>query len=101
MKIFGHPIHIMLIHFPSALFPMDLACSAIFLYTKDASFTTASFYSMAGGVMLGWLAVIFGVFDLLNVFKNKPAAMKKALWHGGINSTVVLAYTILAFLQYK
>ena len=101
MKILGHPVHIMLIHFPSALFPMDLVCSAISYYSGDSSFTEASFYAMSGGVILGWIAVIFGTFDLLNVFEKKPEAMNKALVHGCINVTVVIIYTVLAYIQYK
>jgi uncharacterized membrane protein len=101
MKIFGHPIHFMLIHFPSALFPMDLACSALANYTGAAPLLSASYYALIGGVMLGWLAIVAGTFDLLTVLKNKPGSMKKALIHGAIHTTVLLAYTVLAFLAYK
>jgi len=101
MKILGHPVHIMLIHFPSALFPMDLACSIINQYTGRAGFLEASYYAMCGGTLLGWLAIGFGLFDLIKVYQNKPAAMKYALIHGGINGTVILIYTILTFIQYK
>ncbi len=51
--------------------------------------------------MLGWLAIVFGTFDLMSVFEKKPAAMKKALLHGCINTTVVSVYTVLAYLQYR
>ena len=101
MKILGHPIHIMLIHFPSALFPMDLACSIINNYTGRSGFLEASFYAMCGGTVLGWLAMVFGLFDLLKLYQNKPAVMKYALIHGGINGTVVLIYTMLTFIQFK
>lgn len=101
MKIFGHPLHIMLIHFPSALFPMEFACSAINYYTKNPSFAEASFYAMSGGTMLGWLAVVFGAFDLIGIFEKKPEVMQKALLHGGINILVVIVYTVLTYLQYK
>lgn len=101
MKVFGHPIHIMLIHFPTALLPMELVFSAINHFNKDASFLDASFYTMSTGVILGWLAIVFGTFDLLNIFENKPEVMNKALVHGGINTAVITAYTILAYIQYK
>jgi uncharacterized membrane protein len=101
MKLFGHPVHIMLIHFPSALFPMDFVCAAIGYYTNKPSFTDASFYAMSGGVVLGWLAIIFGTFDLLNVVKNKPGAVKNVLIHGCINTMVIVIYTVLAYKQYK
>jgi uncharacterized membrane protein len=101
MKILGHPIHIMLIHFPSALLPMDLACSALGYYTGNSSFTDASFFAMAGAVLFGSLAIITGTFDLLGLIEGKPHALKKALIHGGINATVIIAYSILAFRAWK
>jgi len=101
MKIFGHPVHMMLIHFPSALFPMDIVCSIINYYTGKSGFVEASFYAMCGGTLVGWLAMGFGVFDLLKVYESKPSVMKYALIHGGINGTVIMIYTILTFIQYK
>ena len=101
MKLFGHPIHVMLIHFPSALFPMDLVCSALFLYTGDSSFTTASFYAVAGGVGLGWLAIAMGAMDLIGVSERHPDVLKKALIHGLLNTTMVLVYTVFSYSAYK
>src|SRR5690554_5581172 len=101
MKVFGHPIHIMLIHFPTALLPMELVFSIINYFNKDMSFLDASFYSMSAGVILGWAAIVFGAFDLINIFENKPKVMNKALVHGGVNTLVIIIYTILAYIQYK
>jgi uncharacterized membrane protein len=101
MKIFGHPVHIMLIHFPSALFPMDLVCSFIAYYFGIVSFVNASFYAMFGGVVLGGFAIITGTFDLLHVMKEKPSAMKKVLVHGGINTIVILGYAVLTAIAFK
>lgn len=101
MKLFGHPLHIMLIHFPSALLPMDLFCYAVYFYTGQTSFAFASFYALAGGVMLGWAAVLFGALDLIKIPADKPQALKKALLHAGINISVILVYTVLAWMAYK
>lgn len=101
MKLFGHPIHLMFIHFPAAFFPMDFVCSLIYRYTGVQSFADASFYAMSGGAMLGWIAVIFGTFDLLTVLEKQPDVMKKALLHGGINIVVIMVYSVLAYAQYK
>jgi uncharacterized membrane protein len=101
MKILGHPVHIMLIHFPSALLPMDLICSLFAYYTGNLFFTHAAYLAMAGGVGLGALAIITGTFDLISVAENKPLALKKALIHGGINSTVIIAYSLFLFQAYK
>lgn len=100
MKILGHPVHIMLIHFPSALLPMDLICSALGYYTGNTSFTDASFFALAGGAVFGCLAVVTGTFDLIGLME-KPLAMKRALIHGGINATVIIVYAVLAFRAWK
>lgn len=101
MKIFGHPVHLMLIHFPSALLPMDLACSAACYYTGEPSFGMASFYAMCGAVVLGWAAVAAGAFDLIAVSEQKPTALQKALVHGSVNTAVIIAYSLLAYRAYR
>jgi len=101
MKIFGHPVHIMLIHFPTALLPMDLACSLIYYFTKNTSFTDASFYALCGGVLMGWLAAALGALDLLAIRDRKPDVLKLAMVHGCLNVTVIMVYSFLAFAQYK
>lgn len=101
MKLFGHPLHVMLIHFPSALFPMDFVCAAIAFYTGNILFAHASFFALAGGAVLGWCAVLAGLFDLQHVMERHPNAMKKALVHGGINTTVLIAYSVLAGVAFK
>ncbi|GAC1533796.1 MAG: hypothetical protein NVS3B15_14510 [Sediminibacterium sp.] len=56
---------------------------------------------MAGGVLLGAGAVITGTFDLIGVANNQPAVLKKVLIHGGVNTTVVIAYSILTYMAFK
>lgn len=100
MKLFGHPIHLMLIHFPAALFPMEIVCYYIYYTNGDISFAYASFYAMVGGVLPGWLAIITGAIDLIMI-KDNGALQAKALIHGAINTIVVLSYTIIALMFYK
>lgn len=80
---------------------MDLACSILFLYLGNPTFISAGFYAMTGGVVLGWLAILTGALDLIHIYRERPDAMKKALLHGSINSIVVCAYTVFAFIQFK
>ncbi len=100
MKFLGHPIHLMLIHFPSALFPMELVCYFIYFESGNTSFQYASFYAMIGGVVLGWVAIITGVTDLIMIKANNTA-LAEAFMHGFINSTVVFTYTVLAYIVYS
>jgi len=101
MKLFGHPLHIMLIHFPSALFPMDFVCSLIAYCTGIKPFAEAAFYALTGGSVLGWLAIMAGTFDLIHIMNNKPSAMKNALIHGGINTAVLIAFSAIAYVTFQ
>jgi uncharacterized membrane protein len=101
MKIFGHPVHMMLVHFPSALIPMDLACSIIYHFTGMASFAYASYYSMIGASALGCLAIITGAFDLLALIGKDKRILNKALIHGGINLVVLLFYIAVSYIQFR
>ena len=89
MKLLGHPIHLMLIHFPAALFPMELVCYYIYYTNHDTSFSYTSFYAMIGGVILGSLSIITGAIDLIGI-KDNGGLQAKALIHGSVNTTVVL-----------
>lgn len=99
MKIFRHPLHVMLIHFPTALLPMDLILSYLFYSTGNESYGTAAFYCLVGGVALGLLAGITGLIDLIMI-KDK-SAMAAALIHGGINLTAILVFSVFAYKSWN
>jgi uncharacterized membrane protein len=101
VKILGHPVHLMLIHFPAALFPAELIFYYIYYRTGSASFGNASFYAMCVGAIAGWLAIITGAIDLITIEENQGEAKAKAWIHGSINGTVVFAYSILAYMLYN
>lgn len=101
MKILGHPVHIMLIHFPSALFPMDLLGSWLGCRLGDPAFTNAAFFAGAAGVMIGWAAGLFGALDLLRVSREQPASVKKGLLHAGTSITVLAGFTLLVYRSWK
>ena len=50
---------------------------------------------------MGWLAVITGTLDLAGLVEDKPLAVKKALIHGSINTTVLIGYSVLAYIAFK
>ena len=99
MKFLGHPIHVMLIHFPTALLPMDLVLSYLFYRTGNESFGAAAFYCLMGGVALGLVAGITGLIDLVGI-KDKTT-MAAALVHGAINLTAILVFSVFAYRGWK
>jgi uncharacterized membrane protein len=101
MKIFGHPLHMMLIHFPTALLPMDALFSFLAYYNKDSSFLLPAYYCLIAGVVGGGLALITGLIDLLLIKKDDKAAIATALIHGFINGMVLIFYGIFAYRSWQ
>jgi uncharacterized membrane protein len=100
VRIFGHPVHVMLVHFPVALWPAHwvIHCLAGRL---PAGATTIAFGLLAAGTVFGWLALFAGAADLLRVQAEGSARrLKLGLIHGGVNGTVLLLFTAAAAAEY-
>ena len=97
MKLFGHPVHPLLIHFPTALLPMDLLLSILHYTRNDESFGLAGLYCLSAGIVAGLLAIITGVADLLSIPKDNKAAWAQGLYHGAINTTIILVFAALTY----
>jgi uncharacterized membrane protein len=101
MKLAGHPVHVMVIHFPAALLPGDLLLSFLGYYYRQPEFARAGFYCATGGVLIGCLAILTGVFDLVAIPKSNKEALATGLTHGFINGLVIFVYGILAWKTWK
>jgi uncharacterized membrane protein len=101
MKFAGHPIHTMIIHFPTALLPMDLVLSLLGSYYHQPSFTSAGLYCLFGGVASGILALLSGIIDLLTLPEEKKNAFSAGMTHGLINGSILLIYILIAYKALK
>jgi uncharacterized membrane protein len=101
MKFAGHPIHVMVIHFPAALLPMELGLSALAYYHSNTSFSQAAFYCLLAGVAIGLLAMLTGLIDLVRIPKEEKEALGTGLVHGFINGVIILTYAIFAYRAWK
>jgi uncharacterized membrane protein len=101
MKFLGHPIHTMIIHFPTALLPMDLVMSFLYYKTGNASFGSAAFYCVLGAVAIGILAMLTGLIDLIGFKPEQKPALGTGLLHGFINGTVIIIYGVIAYKGWK
>lgn len=92
-KAFGHPIHPMLIVFPLGLFIAAVVCDIIYLINDVSFFPVVSYYNIAGGIIGGLLAAVFGFRDWLAI----PAgtrAKRIGLLHGLGNVVLVVLFLI-------
>jgi uncharacterized membrane protein len=97
-KLLGHPIHPMLIVFPLGLLATATAFDIVGLSKADSSWFGISFWMIAGGVIGGLLAAVFGLIDWLAI-PSGTRAKAIGLWHGVGNVLVVLLFTVSWFLR--
>ena len=96
-KLLGHPIHPMLIVLPLGMFIAAVVFDAIFIWRDSLAFSLGAYWNIAGGILGGLLAAIFGLIDWLAI----PAgtrAKRIGLLHGALNVLVILAFAV-AWLQ--
>lgn len=101
MKLLGHPIHPLMIHFPTALLPMDFVLSLLSHLKNDPSFSLAGFYCLFGGVLFGFAALLTGLIELIYIPKTNKQALATGLYHGFVNGIVILVFAVMAYQGWK
>jgi uncharacterized membrane protein len=97
-KLFGHPIHPMLIVFPLGLLATAVIFDIIYLATRNPDLAAVSYYMIAAGGVGGLLAAIFGFIDWL-ALPNNSRAKNIGLWHGLGNVVIVVLFAISWLLR--
>src|ERR1044072_6321067 len=81
MKLFGHPVHPMLVVFPVGLFATAVVFDILYLRSGNEVIHTVSYYMIAAGILGALLAPIFGFIACLGLPANSRAK-KIGGWHG-------------------
>lgn len=95
MRLFGHPLHPMLVVFPLGLLITSLIFDIIYLGTGDGVWTNIAEYMIGAGVLGGLLAALPGFIDWLAI----PAGTRAkaiGLWHA-VGNVVVLVLFIISW----
>ncbi len=96
----SHPLHMMLVHFPSALYPFSLLMELLGWYYDDAIYCNAALFALMGGVAGGILAVFSGAVELVKI-KPDTKAWNIALWHAGLNILWLIVFGILLAIRFR
>lgn len=99
-RLFDHPIHVMLVHFPIACFPAALLFDILGMLLQDSTLFLASFYVILLGLALGVPASFFGFLDYVKL-GDRPQAFTKATWHGGMQFLVLVIFGMIAGIKYQ
>ena len=97
-KLFGHPIHQMLIVFPLGLLATSLFFDIIALVTNNGALMRAAWYMIAAGIISGLIAAVFGLIDFLGIPHN-TRAKRIATMHGAGNVIVVALFAVSWLLR--
>lgn len=96
-KLFGHPVHPMLIVFPLGLLSTAVVFDLLYLATGNEDLAIFSFWAIAAGVIGGLAAAVFGAWDYLAIPEG-TRAKRIGLVHGGGN-VVVTALFVISWLM--
>jgi uncharacterized membrane protein len=98
VKLLGHPIHPMLIVLPLGLFIAAVVFDAVYMWRGSPAFAAAAYWNIAGGIVGGLLAAVFGLIDWFAI-PGGTRAKRIGLLHGGTNVAVVLIFALVWFMR--
>ena len=100
MRLFGHPVHVMLVHFPIALWPAHWGFHLLAGRLPAGLAGVAGFWLLAVGTAIGWLAAVAGSMDLFALSQARDQKAFAGAWrHGAVNGSVLLGFTVLLGLE--
>jgi uncharacterized membrane protein len=91
VKFLGHPVHPMLIVLPLGLFIAGVVFDALYMWRGNPTFGAVGYWNIAGGIIGGLLAAVFGLVDWLAI-PSGTRAKRIGLLHGVTNVLVVAAF---------
>lgn len=98
VKLFGHPVHPMLIPFPLGLLGTAVLFDLIATFGDWDSLARAAFYMIAAGILSGLLAAVFGAIDWLAI-PSGTRARRIGLLHGSGNVLIVVLFSVAWLLR--
>jgi uncharacterized membrane protein len=96
-RLFGHPIHQMLVVFPLGLLATAVIFDVIRMVT-DAQLGVTSYRMIEAGIVFGLVAAVFGFVDWLGI-PARTRAKTIGAWHGIGNVVVVGLFAISWWLR--
>jgi nitrite reductase/ring-hydroxylating ferredoxin subunit/uncharacterized membrane protein len=97
-KLFGHPVHPALAHFPIGLFLLSLLLDLLGALSNDPLLVRAANYAMASGLGMALIAAIPGLVDYIDIRQDHPAK-KVGTLHLVLNLVAVVLFVINLWLR--
>jgi len=97
-KLFGHPIHQMLVIFPAGLLATSVVFDIVHRASGSQAMAMVAHYLIVAGIVGAALAAPFGLIDWLSIPRNTRARALGA-WHGSGNLVVVALFVASLLLR--
>jgi uncharacterized membrane protein len=97
-RLFGHPVHQMLIVFPLGLLTTAIIFDVIHLATGTPLWSIISYWMIAAGIIGGLVAAVFGATDWWGI-PSGTRAYRLGLLHGLGNVCVVALFAVSWWLR--
>jgi uncharacterized membrane protein len=97
-KLFGHPIHPMLIPFPLGLLATSVVFDIIHRLTGNEPWAEVAYWMIVAGIIGGLAAAPFGWIDWFAI-PDGTRAKAIGLWHGVGNVFVLVLFAVSWFLR--
>lgn len=97
-KLFGHPIHQMLIVLPLGLLTGVLLFDALYLIAGGDEWRVVAYWLIPAGVLAGLLAAVFGLIDWTKI-PRATRAKRIGVLHGLGNVVVVALFAVSWFMR--
>lgn len=97
-KLLGHPIHPMLVVLPLGLFIAAVVFDVLFIWQESPTFSLVAYWNIAGGIVGGLLAAVFGFIDWLAI-PGGTRAKRIGLFHGAANFIVLVLFAACWWLR--
>ena len=77
------------------------SCLFLRIIIRIAPYCRQHFSAWRGGVLIGLVAIVTGIIDLLMIPKHEKPAFATAVIHGFINTTVLLFFGIFVYRSWQ
>lgn len=98
IKLFGHPIHPMLIVFPLGLLATAVIFDILYLIYNNPELTIAAYWMIIAGIVGGLIAALFGFIDWLGI-PGGTRAKTIGLTHAVGNVAVLALFALSWFIR--
>jgi uncharacterized membrane protein len=99
IKIFGHPLHPMLVAFPIAFYTATLVAFVVYAVVGDPFWFRLAYTANAAGVLMAVVAAIPGFLDWLIGIPRNSQAKKHGLQHMLFNVTALILFALTLWLN--